>query len=119
MLKRRKASKRLKKPLDRGTAKKRAGRPGIRRSEVRGRAYHYRLIFEQGWDVLGEPLLRAQTEEEVIQAFEQVPDFYKQEFVPTLAPLILKVLREPTFPNRVLKNFWFGIANAQIYARSL
>ena len=36
----------------------------------------------------------------MIQAFEKVPDFYKQEFVPTLAPLILKVLREPTFPKR-------------------
>ena len=45
----------------------------MRASEVSGRAYNYRLIFNQTWDRIGERLLKAQTEEEVIQAFEETP----------------------------------------------
>ena len=69
----------------------------MRASEVSGRAYHYRLIFSQIWDKIGGSLLMAQTEEEVIRAFEGTA--YKGEFE-RLPSLILQVLRERGFPKR-------------------
>jgi len=42
-------------------------------SEVSGRAYNYRLIFSQIGDIARDELLRAQTKEAVIQAFEHTP----------------------------------------------
>lgn len=77
----------------------RRGRPAkVSASEVGGRAYNYRLILNQVWSKLSEPLLAAKTPEAVIQAFsENTP--YEREFAP-LAPLSLQVLREPDFPKR-------------------
>lgn len=96
MPKRKKSAKKPENPLDMAFGKKRRGRPGVRPSEIRGRGDNYRLIFKQTWKHVGEPLLQAKTEEDAIQAFDT---YYKQEFAP-IAPLILKVLRDPKFPRR-------------------
>jgi len=98
MAKRKKSTKRPQNALDTFSKKRSRGRPyKIRASEVIGRAYNYRLILSQIWDRLEEPLLKATTEEEVLQAFEQTS--YKQEFV-LMGSLILAVLREPDFPKK-------------------
>jgi hypothetical protein len=98
MAKSKKPTKKPQNPLDRSPEKRSRGRPyKIRALEVSGRAYNYRLIFNQTWDVLGEQLLKAKTEEEALQAFEGTP--YKNEFA-ALASLILEVLRDADFPKR-------------------
>jgi hypothetical protein len=98
MAKHKKPAKKRKNSLDAFSKKRSRGRPyKIRASEVSGRAYNYRLIFGQIWDAVGERLLKANTEEEVLQVFE--PLAYKEEFK-HIASLILKVLREPDFPKR-------------------
>ena len=74
------------------------GRPNIvRASEVSGRAHNFRLIFSETWDQIGGKLLNAQTEEDVIGAFQGTP--YGAEFAP-LASLVLSVLREKDFPKK-------------------
>lgn len=98
MPKRKKSTEKPTIPLDTVSKKRRRGRPGVRASEIRGRGDHYRLLFGQIWDAVGEQLLRAQTEKDVGKAFDPVP-FYKREFEPDAA-LILKVLHEPKFPKR-------------------
>lgn len=86
------------KRLDAFSEKRSRGRPyKIRASEVSGRAYNYRLIFSQTWEVLGERLVRATTEEEVLQAFEGTA--YKDEFA-GIVSLVLTVLRDADFPKR-------------------
>jgi hypothetical protein len=69
----------------------------VRASEVTGRAYNYRLIFNQIWDVLSGQLLNAMTEEQVLQAFARTA--CKNEFE-HIASLILAVLHDPDFPKR-------------------
>jgi hypothetical protein len=54
----------------------------------------------QYWDVVGEALLGAERAEDVVRAFEQTPEHVRNDFSPTLAPLTLKVLREPDFPKQ-------------------
>ena len=99
MPKHHKTAKKPQKALDAFSEKRGRGRPWkIRASEVSGRAYNYRLIFSQTWDVLGKELLRARTEEDVTQALEK-DGRYISDFRP-IAPLILKVLREREFPKR-------------------
>ncbi len=98
MLKRKKARNRSQKPLDTISEKRRRGRPGVRPSEIRNRGDSYRLIFDQNWKKIGKPLLKAQSEEEVIRAFDFAPS-YKQDFS-IIAGLILRVLKEPKFPKR-------------------
>jgi len=66
-------------------------------SEIIGRAYRYRLIFKQIPPEVRERMLKAQTESEILLAFEGAS--YKQEFEP-LASLILQVSHEPDFPKR-------------------
>ncbi len=97
MAKTEKTAKRVKKPLDTFSQKRGRGRPGVRASEISGRAYHYHLIFSQIWDVVGGSLLSANTKEEVIKALERTP--YKDEFA-TIASLALEVLHDPKFPKR-------------------
>lgn len=98
MAKRKKARKTRKKPLDMVLGKRPRGRPGVRASEIRGRGDHYRLIFKQIWQDVGEALLKAQNEEEVSRAFDASPS-YKVEFAP-VASLILRTLRDSKFPKR-------------------
>ena len=98
MAKRNKVRRTRKKPLDTLFGKRPRGRPGVRPSEIRGRGDHYRLIFRQIWQDVGQALLKARSEEEVIRAFDASPN-YKMEFMP-VASLILRVLRDPRFPKR-------------------
>jgi hypothetical protein len=92
-----KTPKTVKKPLDTFSQKRGRGRPGVRASEISGRAYNYHLIFSQIWDVVGGSLLAANTKEDVIRALEPTP--YKDEFG-RIAPLVLQVLHNPKFPKR-------------------
>src|SRR5712692_4348698 len=96
MAKRKRSAKKAAKPLDTISGRRGRGRPGVRASEISGRAYNYRLIFSQIWDSVGEPLLNTKTKEEVIEAFENT--HYKEEFAP-VASVILEVLHEPKFPK--------------------
>lgn len=95
-----KSPRRAKKPLDMLSAKRGRGRPGVRASEVRGRADNYRFIFNQVWGRLWPLLSEAQTEQDVIRAFEEGANPYTQRFMPALTSLVLRVLREPDFPKR-------------------
>ncbi len=70
-----------------------------RPSEVVGRAYNYRYIFNQVWDRLWPLLSTAQTEEDVTKAFQEGANPYTQEFIPGLASLTLKVVCDPDFPK--------------------
>ncbi len=99
MPKRKKTKKKPTIPLDTFSRKRPRGRPGVRASEIRGRGDHYRQVFGEIWERLQGPLLKAQTAEEVIQAFTVAASPYPEYFVPTLAPLILKVLHDPKFPK--------------------
>lgn len=72
----------------------------MRSTEIQGRADKYRFIFGQVWDRLWPRLLRATTDEEVVDSFLEGATPYAQEFVPPLANLICRVLREPKFPKR-------------------
>lgn len=87
-------------PLDTFSEKRGRGRRGVRPSEITGRAYNYRTIFGYVWDRLRIPLLAAKDDIEVIRAFEENAQPYTREFMPMLAGLILKVIREPKFPKR-------------------
>lgn len=98
MPKRKKVAEVPQQVLDIIPGKRGRGRPGVRASEISGRAYHYRLIFNRIWDSVGEALLRSRTEDEVIQAFGS-GCFYLREFAP-IASLILEVLRDADFPKR-------------------
>jgi hypothetical protein len=101
MRKRTAKAKKAKIPLDTVPKKRGRGRPArVRPSEIRGRGDNYRFIFAQVWDRLWPPLSNAQTEEDVTKAFQEGGSPYAQEFVPSLAHLILKVLRDPKFPKR-------------------
>jgi len=98
MKQRKKAENEGNKLLDAVFSKRGRGRPcKVRASEVSGRAYNYRLIFGQIWEGVGEKLLNARTEAEVIGAFEATA--YKNEFEP-LAALVLRVLHEKDFPKK-------------------
>mgnify|MGYP001608410579 CR=1 FL=1 len=100
MAKRKKLTKSPRKTLDIVSAKRRRGRPGVRRSFVTGSAYDYGLVLEQHWDQLGLALLNVQTSEDVISAFDNVPEYVKNRFVPDRADEILRLLRDPKFPKK-------------------
>jgi hypothetical protein len=72
----------------------------VRPTEIRGRADNYRFILGQVWDRLWPRLSQALTDQEVIDAFLEGASPYAQEFVPALANLIFRVLRERKFPKR-------------------
>lgn len=58
------------------------------------------MLLSQYWKDIGEPLLQAGISEEVTAAFQLMPDIHRQQFVPSLAGLILQVLKDPLFPKR-------------------
>lgn len=99
MAKRTKGDNKPKKGLDSLLPKRPRGRPGIRRSPVRKNADHYRMLLSEHWKVVGEPLLQAETPEEVAAAFGEVPEVQRVYLVPSLAELILRIRREPLFPK--------------------
>ena len=87
-------------PLDTFSEKRGRGRRGVRPSEITGRANNYRMVFGYVWDRLRIPLMAAKDEIEVIKAFEENAQPYTREFMPMLAGLVLKVIRERKFPKR-------------------
>jgi hypothetical protein len=99
MAKRKKGASKPQIPLDTFSEKRGRGRPGVRTSEIGGRASNYRVLFRNIWDAAGEPLLQAKTEEEVIQAFAKAGESYVNEFR-YMAPLVLRVLSDRRFPVR-------------------
>ena len=100
MQKRKSTTKRPKNPLDTFSGKRGRGRPPtVRPSELRGRADSYRFIFDQVWDRLWPRLSQAQTDQGVVDSFLEGANPYAQDFVPTQASLIFRVLREPKFPK--------------------
>ena len=72
----------------------------MRPTEIRGRADNYRSILGQVWDRLWPRISQALTDQEVIDAFLENASPYAQEFVPAMANLIFRVLRERKFPKR-------------------
>lgn len=86
--------------LDNYSRKRGRGRPRrVNPEETWGRGDNYRRIFNVVWHGLWPSLSQAQTEQDVISAFEQNAPSYR-EFVPALASLVLKVIRDPKFPKR-------------------
>lgn len=101
MRKRERTAKRLKNLVDRGSRKRGRGRPPkVRYSEIRGRADNYRFILGQVWDRLWPRLSRVQTDQEVIDAFVEEAQPYAPNFVPGLANLVFRVLKDTKFPKR-------------------
>jgi len=91
--------KSAKNPLDMVSAKRGRGRPfKVVRSAVVGRADNYRGILPMIWEELEAPLLYAQTEDDVVKAF-QIAHAGGHEF-PSLSPVILKSIKDPKFPMR-------------------
>lgn len=87
-------------PLDTASEKRRPGRRArVRPSEIVGRADNNRWILNQVWDRLWPLLSKAQTEEEVVKAFQEGASPYDRGLMP-LAGLFIKVMNEPKFPTR-------------------
>jgi len=100
MTNRKQAEKIAKNVLDTFSPKRPRGRPPkVCASAIQGRADNYRGILDNVWDRLSPLLLGAQTEDEIIRAFQQEGQPYDREFIP-LAPLVLKVLKDKDFPKR-------------------
>ncbi len=108
-----KISKKGSKNLLDGTTKKRGrGRPReCQYSEIIGRAQNYRQILTDVWQSLGTPLIAAQTEEQVTEAFQSYAKPYDQHFVPRLVKDILAVKLERKFPKRAMPQIKF-LANS-------
>ena len=76
------------------------GRPArVKPSEVRGRADHFALIFEQEWEMTGAPLMQARTRERVLEALSKMPEYRRLDFQ-SLADLIAGTVSDPKFPKR-------------------
>jgi hypothetical protein len=107
MTKAQKGKKMRKKALDTFSSKRPVGRPGIRASEVFGRASNFRFSLGQVWDRLRKPLLKCRTEPEITAVFEQCASPYSNYYVPA-SKLILSVIRDPDFPKRLSHSatFW-------------
>jgi len=100
MAKRKPAEKIVKNVLDTFSTKRPRGRPPkVCASAIQGRADNYRGILDNVWDRLSPLLLRAETEEDVVRAFQQEGQPYDREFIP-LASLVLKVVKDKDFPKR-------------------
>lgn len=97
-----KRPKNAKKELDAFSQKRPVGRPyRVRASEVAGRSYNLRLQFSQIWNTVGESLIRAQTEEDVVKAFDLAGQYWRNEFDrPGIRSLIVKILQDPKFPRK-------------------
>jgi hypothetical protein len=96
-----KAPKAPKKALDMFSQKRGRGRPGrVNPGETKARGDNYRGIFNFVWDALYPLLSAAQTDQDIIRAFEQAASGYVREFMPTLASLVLHVIRARNFPKR-------------------
>jgi len=93
-----------KKGLDTFSQKRPVGRPGrVRASEVGGRSYNLRLQFGQIWDTVGEDLIRAQTQEDVLKTLDLAGQYWRNELgsSPGILSLIVGVVRDPKFPKKI------------------
>ncbi len=100
MRKREKGGNNAKIPLDKLSGRRGRGRPPfLPAALVRSCADNYRILLERGWKDLGAPLVAAETEQEVANALRSVPLGYPHE-LSRLAPLMLKVRKDPRFPKR-------------------
>lgn len=119
-------------PLDKKTRNTQRGRPGVRRSEIVGRAMNYRGLFwshrldgrkkeNKEW-VRDKPytwamaLVAAKTTDEVSHALESAPSYARNEFKP-LIPLILTVLQERAFPKKSKTQYDFLADSLAAYGR--
>jgi hypothetical protein len=101
MPKRGKAVRKTENAINTFSKKRGRGRPqSIPRSWVIGRAHNSRIGLAQVWPKLRDPLLAAQTEEQVNAAFVNYGQPYAGDFVPRLAPDILALIRDSSFPKR-------------------
>jgi hypothetical protein len=92
---------RTKSAIDMFSEKRGRGRPErIPRPWVIGRADNHRNNLAQVWSKLRDPLLAAQTGEQAIAAFENHGQPYAGDFVPRLAPDILVLIHDASFPKR-------------------
>lgn len=108
MQKRHKLPRKPEKALDAFSEKRRRGRPEkIPRSWIIGRAPNYRTSLEYVWPKLSGPLLAANTDEQVIEAFEQYAQPYANNFVPSFASDILALIHDPHFPKRAKAQIGF------------
>src|SRR4051812_24755868 len=98
MAKHKKPAKRLKKALD-SFSKKPLGRPGVRVGFVVNAANHYKLLFEKYWPEIGNDLVKAKSEADVISAISRMDENARNYFEP-LPKLILEVVTEKDFPKR-------------------
>ena len=88
-----------KKILDTHIGKRGRGRPGVRKSEIQGRAYDFGLTLQHHWDALAEPFLKAESEEEFKRLMENAPPYVKTKFKPSLFPLVVKARKDLKFPK--------------------
>jgi hypothetical protein len=108
MPKRHKLRRKLTKALDTSSGKRSRGRPQkIPRSWVTGRAENYRKMLAGVWSKLSGPLLAAETEEQIVAAFENCAQPYANEFVPRLASDVLALTRDRGFPKRAKAQIGF------------
>lgn len=96
-----KTVKKPKKALNTHAQKRGRGRPRwVNPSETAGQGNNYRGIFNFIWDALYPLLLAAQTDQDVIRAFENAAPGGGREFMPALASLVLQVIHARNFPKR-------------------
>lgn len=101
MPKRRTPIQKPEKALDASSEKRGRGRPQkIQRSWVTGRARNNRQMLTQVWPRLAGPLLAAESEEQIITAFEKHGQPYTGDFVPRLTSEILALIHASNFPTR-------------------
>jgi hypothetical protein len=97
--------KQPKKELDTYFQKRPVGRPHrMPGSEVWGRSQNLRLQFEQIWSIVGDRLLRAETDLDVLTALELAGQYWRDQLGPgTIPSLILSILRDSKFPKLRVK----------------
>jgi hypothetical protein len=99
MTRHKKAPENANNPLDRFSPKRGRGRPPkVSASAIAGHAYNNRGILQNIWNRLWPALSDAQTEHDVVKAFQDAAPG-ESNFTP-YAQLILTVLKDPKFPKR-------------------
>ena len=129
MRKRKKSPKKPLRLLDKVPTKSRRGRPGVRASEVVGRAENYGRMFwnhrldtrKNQW-VRDKPyewavaLVKAKTADDVSHALDSASHDAQTEFKPLIS-LILRVCKEPAFPKTHEAQFDFLAESLAAYGR--
>lgn len=99
MTKQNKGSETSNNPVDRFSPKRGRGRPPkVSASAIAGHAYNNRGILQNIWNQLWPALSDAQTDHEVVKAFQDAAPG-ESNFTP-YAQLILTVLKDSKFPKR-------------------